>query len=73
MGCGWVQLSTFWEVGSSYEAFADGVCTVWWCQVTEMLTSTIFDCIIYKGYGQRVANRDHSPGTLSKPTCACFY
>ena len=31
-------------------------------RVMEMLTSTIFDCLIYKGYGQRVAMRDHKPG-----------
>lgn len=31
-------------------------------EVMEMLTSTIFDCLIYKGYGQRVAMRDHKPG-----------
>lgn len=27
-----------------------------------ILTSTIFDCVIYRGYGQRVAERDHRPG-----------
>lgn len=27
----------------------------------EMLNSTIFDCLIYKGYGQRVSERDHFP------------
>ena len=31
-------------------------------QVMDMLTSTIFNCLIYKGYGQRVAMRDHKPG-----------
>ena len=30
--------------------------------VMEMLTTTIFDCLIYKGYGDRVANRKHQPG-----------
>ncbi len=30
--------------------------------VVSMLTSTIFDCLIYKGYGQRVGERDHQPG-----------
>lgn len=30
--------------------------------VINMLTSTIFDCLIYKGYGQRVGQRDHKPG-----------
>lgn len=28
----------------------------------EMLHSTIFNCLIYKGYGQRVAERQHEPG-----------
>ena len=27
-----------------------------------MLNSTIFDCLIYKGYGDRVAQRKHVPG-----------
>lgn len=31
-------------------------------QAAKILTSTIFDCIIYKGYGQRVSERDHRPG-----------
>jgi 3-hydroxyisobutyrate dehydrogenase-like beta-hydroxyacid dehydrogenase len=26
-----------------------------------LLNTTIFDCLIYKGYGQRVADRDHFP------------
>lgn len=34
-------------------------------QVMEMLTETIFDCLIYKGYGQRVSTRDHRPGGFS--------
>lgn len=29
--------------------------------VMEMLTSTIFDCLIYKGYGMRTAHRQHIP------------
>ena len=29
--------------------------------VRSLLTDTIFDCLIYKGYGQRVARRDHAP------------
>ena len=28
--------------------------------VRSLLTETIFDCLIYKGYGQRVARRDHA-------------
>ncbi len=31
-------------------------------KVMNLLSSTIFDCIIYKGYGQRVSERDHKPG-----------
>ena len=27
-----------------------------------MLTSTIFDCLIYKGYGMRTAHQQHIPG-----------
>lgn len=34
-------------------------------QVMKMLNSTIFDCLIYKGYGQRVSERDHIPGGFS--------
>lgn len=30
--------------------------------VMELLSTTIFDCLIYKGYGQRVSDRDHRPG-----------
>ena len=30
--------------------------------VMSMLNSTIFDCLIYKGYGNRVAQRSHVPG-----------
>lgn len=26
-----------------------------------LMSSTIFDCLIYRGYGQRVASRDHHP------------
>jgi 3-hydroxyisobutyrate dehydrogenase-like beta-hydroxyacid dehydrogenase len=33
--------------------------------VSKMLTSTIFNCIIYNGYGQRVSERDHQPGGFS--------
>jgi 3-hydroxyisobutyrate dehydrogenase-like beta-hydroxyacid dehydrogenase len=39
-------------------AEANGVDRV---QMMTMLNSTIFDCLIYKGYGQRVAERDHTP------------
>ena len=31
-------------------------------QVMEMLTSTIFDCLIYRGYGMRTAHRQHIVG-----------
>ena len=29
--------------------------------VMDMLSSTIFDCLIYKGYGERVSQRLHMP------------
>ena len=32
-----------------------------------MLTSTIFDCAIYKGYGGRIAARNHAPGGFALP------
>jgi 3-hydroxyisobutyrate dehydrogenase-like beta-hydroxyacid dehydrogenase len=31
-------------------------------QVMNLLNTTIFDCLIYRGYGQRVSQRDHRPG-----------
>jgi 3-hydroxyisobutyrate dehydrogenase-like beta-hydroxyacid dehydrogenase len=31
-------------------------------KMMEMLSSTIFDCLIYKGYGMRTAHRQHIPG-----------
>ena len=34
-------------------------------QILHMLTSTVFDCAIYKGYGDRIARRDHSEGGFS--------
>lgn len=34
-------------------------------KLMEMLSSTIFDCAIYRGYGARVAQRDHRPGGFS--------
>merc|ERR1719408_122634 len=30
-------------------------------QFISLMSSTIFDCLIYKGYGHRVAARDHFP------------
>lgn len=33
--------------------------------VMQMLSGSIFDCLIYKGYGQRVSERDHRPGGFS--------
>jgi 3-hydroxyisobutyrate dehydrogenase-like beta-hydroxyacid dehydrogenase len=33
--------------------------------VMNMLSGSIFDCLIYKGYGQRVSERDHRPGGFS--------
>ncbi len=34
-------------------------------RVMDMLSATIFDCLIYKGYGQRISQRDHRPGGFS--------
>jgi len=34
-------------------------------QVMNLLTSSIFNCLIFKGYGQRVSQRDHQPGGFS--------
>ena len=34
-------------------------------KVMDLLSSTIFNCLIYKGYGQRVSERDHRPGGFS--------
>ena len=34
-------------------------------KVMELLSSTIFDCLIFKGYGKRVSERDHRPGGFS--------
>lgn len=31
-------------------------------EVMKLFSSSIFDCLIYKGYGQRVSERDHRPG-----------
>eukprot|EP00298_Acanthocystis_sp_HF-20_P028514 c7267_g1_i1.p1 GENE.c7267_g1_i1~~c7267_g1_i1.p1 ORF type:complete len:312 (-),score=144.38 c7267_g1_i1:13-948(-) len=31
-------------------------------KMMDMLSSTIFDCLIYKGYGMRTAHREHIPG-----------
>jgi 3-hydroxyisobutyrate dehydrogenase-like beta-hydroxyacid dehydrogenase len=33
--------------------------------VMDLLSSSIFDCLIYKGYGQRVSQRDHRAGGFS--------
>lgn len=33
--------------------------------VMDMLSSTIFDCPIFRGYGHRVSRRDHKPGGFS--------
>ncbi len=34
-------------------------------KVMGMLSTTIFDCLIYKGYGDRISRRDHRPGGFS--------
>eukprot|EP01035_Chromulina_nebulosa_P019027 gene19027-24847_t len=34
-------------------------------KVMDLLSSTIFNCLIYKGYGQRISDRDHRAGGFS--------
>lgn len=35
------------------------------CKVMDMLSETIFNCLIYNGYGKRVSRRNHKPGGFS--------
>jgi len=65
-----VKLCGNFLIASSIEAIAEamafaeknGVDRV---QVIKLLSSTIFDCLIFKGYGQRVSERDHRAGGFS--------
>lgn len=65
-----VKLSGNFLIASSIEAIGEAVAfaeknNVNGQDVIKLLSSTIFDCLIYKGYGQRVSERDHRPGGFS--------
>jgi len=61
-----VKLCGNFLIASAIESMAEAL-TLGECngvnrvQLMEMLNSTIFDCLIYKGYGQRVSQYDHKP------------
>jgi len=62
-----VKLSGNYLIASSIQSIAEAMALAEKngldrVQVMNMLSSTIFDCLIYKGYGQRVSERDHKPG-----------
>lgn len=61
-----VKLGGNFLIASAIEAMAESLALaeangVDRVAMMEMLNSTIFDCLIYKGYGQRVSERDHLP------------
>jgi len=65
-----VKLCGNFLIASSIEAIAEAVALsekngVDGKEVIKLLSGTIFDCLIYKGYGQRVSERDHRPGGFS--------
>ncbi|KAJ1461456.1 6-phosphogluconate dehydrogenase [Pelagophyceae sp. CCMP2097] len=65
-----VKLSGNFLIASAIEALAEAMALaeahgVDRTALHDMLTSTVFDCPIYKGYGRRVASRDHRAGGFS--------
>lgn len=65
-----VKLCGNFLIASSIEAISEAMALsekhgVDRTEVMKLLSSTIFDCLIYKGYGQRVSERDHRPGGFS--------
>ena len=61
-----VKLGGNFLIASAIEAMAESMALaeangVDRVAMMQMLNSTIFDCLIYKGYGQRVSERDHLP------------
>lgn len=65
-----VKLCGNFLIASSIEAIGEAVALsekngVDGKEVIKLLSGTIFDCLIYKGYGQRVSERDHRPGGFS--------
>lgn len=65
-----VKLCGNFLIASSIESIAEAMALsekhgVDRTKVMTLLSSTIFDCLIYKGYGERVSKRDHRPGGFS--------
>eukprot|EP01034_Spumella_vulgaris_P022427 gene22427-28552_t len=65
-----VKLCGNFLIASSIESIAEAMALaekhgVDRSKVMNILSSSIFDCLIYKGYGQRVSERDHRPGGFS--------
>lgn len=61
-----VKLAGNFLIASAIESMGEALAMSEGCgvdreAVRSLLTDTIFDCLIYKGYGQRVARRDHAP------------
>lgn len=61
-----VKLAGNFLIASAIESMGEAMALAEGCgvdreAVRSLLTDTIFDCLIYKGYGQRVARRDHAP------------
>mmetsp|Transcript_14756 Transcript_14756/g.29811 ORF Transcript_14756/g.29811 Transcript_14756/m.29811 type:complete len:335 (-) Transcript_14756:46-1050(-) len=61
-----VKLAGNFLIASAIESMGEAMAMSEGCgvdreAVRSLLTDTIFDCLIYKGYGQRVARRDHAP------------
>ena len=61
-----VKLAGNFLIASAIESMAEALAMSEGCgvdreAVRSLLTDTIFNCLIYKGYGQRVARRDHAP------------
>jgi len=61
-----VKLAGNFLIASAIESMGEALSLAEGCGVDReavraLLTDTIFDCLIYKGYGQRVGRRDHAP------------
>lgn len=61
-----VKLAGNFLIASAIESMGEALSLAEGCgvdreAVRSLLTDTIFDCLIYKGYGQRVGRRDHAP------------
>ena len=65
-----VKLCGNFMIGASIQVMAEGLALAEANgadrqRVMDILSSTIFDCPIFKGYGHRVSRRDHRPGGFS--------